>query len=74
MRIRHVLPRKHLLREHLQTTFPEPGQGFLDDAVPQPALIGHVAGPQAAPLEANAFADELRERGSGWQGGAAEGS
>lgn len=74
MRLRHILPRKNLFREYLHPAFAEPGQGLLDDAVPQPALIGHVAGPQAAPLEADAFADELRERGSGGQGGAAKGS
>lgn len=74
MRVRHVLPAKHLLREHLQPAVAQARQGLVDDAVPEPALIRHVAGPQAAALEPDSFADEGRERGARGQGGAAEGS
>lgn len=64
MRLHHVLPPKHFFREQFQPAVPQPGQRLLHHAVPQPALIRHVAAPQAASLKPDAFADELGERGA----------
>lgn len=72
MRLRHLLPAKHLFRKDLEPARPQPGQGLLDHAVPQAALIRHVARAEAAALEPDPFADERSERDAGRQGGAAE--
>lgn len=72
MRLRYVLPPKDLFREQLQTTVAQAGEGFLDHAVAQAALVGDVAPAQTAALESDAFADEGCEGRSGGKGGAAE--